>query len=233
MFSILKSAVFYPWGALWYLLALIVAIILLYPFYKHKNYLAPVCIGIILYCFALISNSYYFIIENTFLQKVIDCYNNIFLSSRNGLFVGLLFVSIGVYIANLYLNGNRHKSIKHYYLLTLGFIILIFETQFIRYKHYIDDNGLFVSLPLIISSLINIIINFTNSKKTYFKTIRNLSTGMYFIHRPILSYLNYFFSLSDKIGYGIELFFIITLISFITCYLLKKLNNRYINLVIS
>lgn len=188
--EIIRRMVFYPWGALWYVLALIIALLALSPFYVKKKYGLPVIIGFILYLFALLSNSYYFLIENTAIGKFVDWYIEHFISSRNGLFVGFFFVSLGVYLSKLYLE-NKLIGNKHSIVFLISIITLFLETAYIRDKHYLDDNSLFISLPFVVASLLMFLIKF-KSDRYDFKELRYLSVGIYFIHRPILYYLDYF-----------------------------------------
>lgn len=90
--KILKDVIFYPWDALWFILALIVAIGLEYFFLKKKKIKLALSIGIILYCICLLGNSYYFLLEGTPLQNIMDGYIQIFETTRNGLFEAFQFL---------------------------------------------------------------------------------------------------------------------------------------------
>lgn len=223
---LIKKVLFYPWGALWYISALIVSIFILSKFYKRNKYYLPIVIGIILYVFGLISNSYYFIINNSILKNIIDGYRNIFITSRNGIFVGIIYVSVGVLIYKLYSDKkiiNIKKSIIYF---ILCYMVLIFEVYFIRSKLYIDDNSLFISMPLLMFLFFNIILNYECTLKT--KLIRNYSIALYFIHKTVILYLTYIFNIEP----GIKLFFITILISTSVYLLIKNSKNKYLKKVI-
>ena len=221
--ELIRSVIFYPWGALWYILALIVAYILIYPFLKRKKYILPLIIGFLLYLFAIFSNSYYFVIEGTWLQSIIDDYLRIFISSRNGLFVGFFYVSIGNYLTT-----KKESSInKNIFISIIGLVGLILETAFIRDKHYIEDNSLFFSLLIIVPAIFELAKRINVKKDS--KKFRNLSIGIYVLHRPILGYLTYFFTIKSNT----ILFLIVSVLSIGISYFLQKINNKYINKIIT
>ena len=221
-------SIFYPYGALWYIYALIFAIFILYFFYKKGKYLLPIILGYILYIFALLCNSYYFIIEkSTYIKKIVDKYMEICISPRNGLFVGILFVSLGVYISKI-IKENKIKKMSYIYLMNiLFFLILIIEVYYIRGKTTIDDSGLFFILPLLSSTFVLILIKLSRNKQHKF--LRNFSTCIYFIHRPIIAYLLMFFTIESKK----TLFIIAFPLSIIITMILLKLDNKFIKKVIS
>lgn len=221
--SLIKSVCFYPWGALWYILALIVAYILIYPFLKRKKHIMPLIIGFILYLFAILSNSYYFLIEGTWLQTIVDNYLEIFISSRNGLFVGFFYVAIGNYL----LFKKDTKIRNNIIFIIIGMLSLILETALIRNNHYIEDHSLFFSLIIIIPNLVLLLTKISNNKSS--KIYRNLSIGIYVLHRPILGYLEYFTSISSSL----VKFIIVLVLSTAIAYILQKINNKYINKIIT
>ena len=221
--ELLRSIIFYPWGALWYILALIIAYILIYMFIKKEKNVIPLIIGFLLYLFAIISNSYYFIIEGTSAQIIVDKYLEIFISSRNGLFIGFFYVAIGNY---LYVK-KKSSTKKNVLMLIIGMIGLILETTFIYNRHYIEDHSLFFSLLIIVPAI------FELSKKIHIKAdskkIRNLSIGVYVIHRPIINCLTYFYNIKSNT----ILFFMVAIISISISYFLQTINNKHINKIIT
>lgn len=76
----IRSVVFYPKGALWYIQACLVGV-----------WIIPA--GIILYIFALICNSYNFLVYDTKIGKMVDLLLLIIHSARNGLFYGFFLFS--------------------------------------------------------------------------------------------------------------------------------------------
>ena len=63
--NILKNIVFYPYGALWYLQASCVAVIIIYPFFKYNKEKYLLFFSLVLYLWALACNNDYFVFENS------------------------------------------------------------------------------------------------------------------------------------------------------------------------
>ena len=177
---ILKNLLFYPWGAMWYLLALMLSLILLYPFYKKKKLGLILIIGALLYLFGLVGNNYYFAILGTKLQLFMEWYSKHFLCTRNALFEGLYFTGVGMYI-------SRMKNIPNIWLVIVNYIILVIEIFTIKGHMYLDDHSLYFSfiffIPIFVLYLTKFDVSFDTSK------IRNYSSGIYFMHRFIFGNL--------------------------------------------
>lgn len=227
IYNIGRNAIFYPFGALWYIYALIISIAILYQFYKRKKYILPIIIGSLLYIFALLCNSYYFIAEkNIYLKNIVDKYMEIFISPRNGILIGILFVSLGVYISKI-IKENKIKNWNFIYLINILFIlILVIETYFVRNKNTLDDHSLFIVTPLLSLTLVLILIKLSRHKQ--YKKLRNLSTGLYFIHRPVMAYISLFINLK----YNWLIFIVVLTISYLIIEVLLRIDNKYINKVI-
>ena len=229
--KLLRKIIFYPWGALWYVLAVIIASIIIIPFYKRNKIEYAIILGAILYVFALLCNSYYFLIEKTVIKDIVDKYLGIFISARNGLFVGLFFVTIGIYIAKTINNDKRDFNVRfHTFLFIITYLLLLLEIFLIKNFKHQDDHSLFVMLPVFISELLIVVKRFDGNINT--KTLRNYSTGIYFIHRPIINFFNIIQNeLSIKINNYIVFILVlgIALVLLTICY---KIDNKYLNRVI-
>ena len=70
---------FYPRGALWYVAACMIGVLLLVPFLKEKKLNVALCIGVILYGFLLICNNYFFLINNTRIELFVNFYLKYFI----------------------------------------------------------------------------------------------------------------------------------------------------------
>ena len=225
----IRNLIFYPWGAMWYISALIVAVLVIVCFYKKIKLRNIVIIGSILYLFALLCNNYYFLIENTFIQNVVDLYLKIAISSRNGIFEGLFFVSVGMYISELKKIGKINFKLTNT-IFSISYVLLIIEILLIKNYNYKDDGSLYLMFLLLITSMFTFLLQF----KTKFDTtkLRNYSTGLYFMHYFIIGNLNVIESLLNiSIGH-IYIFIIVLFMSLVLLTILYKMNNKYINMVI-
>ena len=182
--SVCKSIIFYPWGALWYIQALIVGLALLIPFIKRDKLWLALIISIILYGFALLCNRYYFLTTGTWLEPIVQNYLKIFVSARNGVFVGMMYMAMGMLIARYADRLNRYKSYLSG-LMVISFIVFIFEVSLLQDKIGADDNALFITHILLIPLLFIVSTQHHCKKLGNTLILRNLSTSIYLIHSPI------------------------------------------------
>lgn len=184
--QIVQHIVFYPYGALWYIQALIIAFAIIIPIYRKIRLSYILIIAFILYLFALICNNYYFFASHCGISDVVDIYIQLFISPRNGLFVGTLYVTIGLIIRKnepFILQMQKYKIIL---LLIFSYIILLTEVFCIKGKESVDDGGLYLSYCIVIPLIFMLTISFKNAPVWNSKLFRNLSTSIYLVHRPIL-----------------------------------------------
>lgn len=191
-FSVRRSVqniLFYPRGALWYIQAVIVAILLLGILIKRQKEKWIIPVGIPLYMFALIANRYHFLVEGHSLEKLIRVYRTIFLSERNGLFWGFLFVGIGILLSRKQQFIDTHKK-PLTVLFWLSLACYIGEVILIKDYPGAGDQGLFIThlaiVPLlfIVSTYIQIPSNIET------KLARDLSVSIYLLHSPVMNYLS-------------------------------------------
>lgn len=227
---IIRDIIFYPWGALWYVWGLLVAIIIIIPFYKKGKIKSAMIIGGILYFFALVCNNYYFVVENTVFQKIVDLYLKVCVSPRNGIFEGLYFVSTGIYISKLISEGKNLNTFKHKAILIIAYILLIFEIFLIKGNTYKDDHSLFVMFLILIPEILIVITNINIKLDTKF--IRNYSTGIYFIHRPTINAIKVVLVIFNFSINSYAMFGAVMVIAIILLTIFYKINNSYLNKVI-
>lgn len=227
---LIKKILFYPWGALWYLHAIIVAVFILQFFYARKNYYLPVILGAILYSFALISNSYYYAVQdNQFLSKVVNTYMNIFISSRNGIFVGFLYISLGVLLAKLTQEERILKIRYNIPLLLLSYFILFIEVKILRNKTAFEDHSLFIIMPVLSFLLVMLILNHKSNGRHIL--LRNMSTFIYLSHRPLINIVLLSIPIIKrlyKIDTVIELFIAVTAFSIVLFFILNQSQSKFV-----
>ncbi len=226
----IRDLVFYPWGAMWYISALIIATCICYFFYK-KNKLPQLClIGLLLYLFALLCNNYYFVSNNSILRIIIDNYLKIAVSARNGIFEGILFVSTGMLISSKIDLINKINKNRLILFDIIFFILLIIEIIILYPYEYADDGSLFLNYIFLVPIIFCTLLKYQTSIDTI--KVRNYSTGIYFSHRFIINILT-LFSMIIKYSLSNTLIFALTILCvFIGLKLLYSLNNKYINMVI-
>lgn len=227
--NIAQSIVFYPYGALWYVQALFLSLIVISYAYQKGWIGRCVIVSAVLYLLGLLGNSYYFLVVGTKIQWVVDQYLSIFVSTRNALFVALFFVSTGVWIATYRTQIEKIRR-KKYYVIIL-YCLLLLEAFLIRNCRSADDKSMFISFLVLIPSMF-VAIASNDSRINNAKALRSYSTGIYFMHKAVIHvWLLIFTLLNIQVGATVE--FIIVLMScLIACKVAYRIDNKYINMLI-
>lgn len=117
---------------LWYINGLIVALVIIAICLKVN--LKPKTIFLIslfLYLIGLLDDSYYGIMNcSPLLSKVFDVYNYFFVTTRNGVFIGFFFVSLGMLISINKPQITRKRSII---LFLMSMVFMFVETFLLKY----------------------------------------------------------------------------------------------------
>ncbi len=179
--GLLYTGIYYH---LWYMPALIFAIIFYHKVYNKikLNYL--LIIFFILYIIGL-SETYFELVSLTALKPIFDTYFSIFFTTRNAIFFTTFFFLLGVkiYQSKVYLN-KKNVSVK----LILSLTFLIIEAFSVRhFKLAIDYNMYLMMIPFqyyFIVFLLNLNIKFNLN----YQSIRKYSTLFYFSHGIFLEF---------------------------------------------
>lgn len=179
-------------------------------------------IGTILYAFALLCNNYYFVVQGTLLSGVVDGYLRCFISPRNGVFTGFFFLAIGAKCKDWVWKWSDKKLLRLFlplYILYIAEFVLVYIVGTPR-----DDGSLYIMHVLIAPILFlltcqrQVHVNVIRSK-----LLRNLSTGIYLLHLPIL----WFVWLRSDLG--IVNFLITLTCSIALCMLSYRIKNKWIS----
>ena len=189
--NILQHLIFFPRGALWYVWASILGVLMLYPFMKRGKLLRALPLGIALFMVGLLANNYYFIADSSsWLKPVVDGYLRIFLVSNNAPFVGFVFLLIGMLINEHY---DRIRDIISVRITTVMLLfasaLLLCEDIFIAKIDNSTGDGAFYLSQLIYVPVVFYLttrIPCPHLSKECITTVKNLSTGIYFLHVPML-----------------------------------------------
>ena len=230
---LVRAAIFYPPGSLWYVWASIVGIIIIYKLYGKMHGKRIWIIGILLYFIGLLGNSYYFVLMSEVSKKIVDGYLKVAVTTRNGLFVGFPLLLLGIELARY--EGNfrgKKKLLSIIMMMVLSFGLMQYKASIIIEKNVGHENTVLILYPIIASLFFIILLNIKwVPQKMNMIVIRKLSMDIYFMHRPILTCMRYF----NK-WRGIELshlaeFWILLIISLIICIpmvICQKKKYRYI-----
>lgn len=112
---------------LWYLPSVIIAGIAAALLVKKLGLTKSIIISIVLYIVGLLDTSYYGVVKAFGVENIIAEYDNIFFTSRNGIFFGLIFVLLG-FLAN----EKKEKLSTSVILFVLSMIGLFVEMYILR-----------------------------------------------------------------------------------------------------
>lgn len=164
---------------LWYLPSLMFGLLISYYLNRliHNRYLL-FGIYICLFIIALLGDSYRQYIPNT-LEKIIENYESVFLTTRNGLFIGVPFIGLGKLLADKW-EFLTNKRISFWSVTTCLFLIGVVAEAWLITKDGRVNNILLMDFPAALC-LVNLFCCIRFKKKTYLKE-RQMSTAIYCIH---------------------------------------------------
>lgn len=223
-----------PYGALWFLPASLLGLALVYFIGKKTSPMICLLLSTPLFLFATVEIEY-----NAFVKDIglINMINHIFTSIfgwlANGLNVGFLFCSIGLYIAY---KKHKQRNLKADIIkLVLSILLLIVETTIIRkYNLGVDYWAMLFIIPTTYY-IVQIVINLKGTSNTRLisaaKYLQNLSMLIYPMHFMIMDILKRVLA-SNQLYMGsktLQYIVVLTItggISILILYLGEKKNSK-------
>lgn len=211
----------------WYFPAIIFSVIAVHFLLKKFKDTTIILISTIIYIIGLFGDTYYGVISATSpLKKVYDIYLSFFETTRNGLFFGLLFVAIGVYIKK----NNKKMSMKKSTLgLVFSLVGLFMEAYFISYLGVALDYNIYLFAVPTIFFLVLWLQDITLPNRNIYLRIRKMSVlifGVHIIINGVVIFLAYSFNLSMLVdNYGNTLLSI-TMLSFIFSEIVLRISEN-------
>ncbi|ALS01203.1 hypothetical protein ATZ33_07425 [Enterococcus silesiacus] len=178
------SGVFYH---LWYFPALLLSLFLGSKLIKSLGYKSSFLIAIILY-FVGSGETYYGYLKDTFLETVYRPFFSVFITTKNGLFFGIIFVLIGFYISD---TQNKLPLLKKYKkrIVVSVVVIWVMEGTIIYQNQGLDKNFLLSLIPLgtiIFSTLLKI-----KGSLKYSQKFQKIGQSIYFFHMIPIEIFNF------------------------------------------
>ena len=173
----------------WYLTALIFASAFLYFGLKKISLKNLFFIALILFFIGLMGQPYYTLTEKSLLlTKLFNYYFKIFLTVRNGLFFGLVFMIIGMLIKDKKFPNKRNCIIG----LAISFIMIFFEIFFL--KNFLNTEAFDIYISLLPASyfLFALILQIKLPDKNYFYYLRQMSL-LIFLSHPLMRFFSELF----------------------------------------
>lgn len=218
---------------LWYLGALVIAVLLVYFCLRIRLSLGWILIiGCVLYCIGLCGDSYSFLLNPLksvdFFDSLFKTYEDVFGTTRNGLFMGFIFVSMGAVIT--YKPISIKSSISFVgFLFSLG--LLFFEALFLRSNNHINGADMYISIVPTVFFLFQFGISLNLKDNLIYGKLRVSSMLIYYSHLLFIEIVGMIFdylrsTFSIDIQNPIFLFGCIIVLCIMSSFLIEWLSRK-------
>lgn len=196
LLSAIRTFIFSGYHHLWYLSALVVAVLLVgLAVEKQFKMRTIIVIGIILYMLGLLGQSYFFLIkplkEFPVIWEALRLFKKVIATTRNGIFEGVIYVSIGMLFA-------YKKIVFKYRYAVIGFsvsmLMWLIEVFVIKYYELYYARDYYIFLLPAVFFLFYLVTHFDLKQTKITNQLRMYSMLIYFIHSwinfPVVSVIN-------------------------------------------
>ncbi len=184
---------------LWYLTGLIFAMAFSYVLFKIFSPKIVLILTLFLFMIGTLLQSYYDIWQ---VEELFASYYSIFLTTRNGLFFGSFFVSLGIYMARSKFELLQKWNITFFFL---SFLLLLIEAFQVQYLDFSKGNGMWFMLVPATYFLFKVLQHMNLPDQSYFKYLRPFSLLVYVSHGLFLIVLNRLFHINSILYFSIVL----------------------------
>lgn len=202
---------------LWFLPALLLAIPLVYTLYLTCARRTLLMLSVCLYAIGMVMNIYgALLVDVPVLGSLYTSYTSVFVTTRNGLFFGPIFITLGIY-AKEFCESNFKK--QSFIAFVVSFAGLCFEAFFLRYLGIMHDLvSMYVMLLPTLFFFFIFLLQISCKQRTSDVYLRNYSLLIYvshiyfcFIFYQVLGLPNIVVYIGSIIGSCIVSFFILRL----------------------
>lgn len=178
-------------GHLWYLKSLIVATIIVGLLFKYKVKLKYVAvISVVLYIIGLMGDSYYQVIktagENNFLGFMVSQYDVLFGKTRNGLFMGVIFVLIGAAFSQ---NKICLKPIHAVLGFFISMCLLLAEVYVVHHYKLSKSTNMYIFLVPATIYIFDILLKIKLKDRKMYPQLRVVGTLIYYSHLFVYAFV--------------------------------------------
>lgn len=209
---------------LWYLPALMLAMALLYLAVRWDRISQFFWVAVLLYIIGLAGNSYYGLTEDAFwLKQLYEGYFSIFVTTRNGLFFGFLYVMLGGVAASRKISLSYTSGM----LLAAVFMLLLHgEAYLLEWYHIPREYDMYIMAAPFTYYLFQALLSAGRQlKDRSAEFFRSTSMGIYFIHGIFLIVYEKLLAWSGLLLIGTLYFLLVAVSSVVAVWLLNKVRN--------
>lgn len=190
---------------LWFLPALMVAVCAVYVLRRYVSLTTTIIISALLYLIGMLGNVYPQMIEELpYIGRAYHYYIQLFVTTRNGIFFGMLFISLGAYFAQGRMVVSR-STLGPFIGFVLSLCALFGECFFLREQGYMHDlASMYLMLVPTVAFLFITLLSIDLKVKELYKTLRVLSLLIYVSHLMFVVVVTALFpTMNALLQYGI------------------------------
>lgn len=229
-------------GHLWYLGATVVAVVLLSLCLHFRIKFGYICtIACVLYGIGLLGDAYYGIaapLENIpFFNLLFKAYAFVFSITRNGVFMGFIFVLMGAAFANCRITLKPRTALTGF---AVSMLCLVAEGYLLKHHDIPDDYNMYIFLLPAAFFLFSFASSVQLKDGAVYKHLRNMGVVIYFTHKLVDAFTSLAVRIVEKycgiglVPYQFALVLIFTLLlAVFTDWLSHKANFKWINWFLS
>ncbi|MBO1003880.1 acyltransferase family protein [Pseudogracilibacillus auburnensis] len=199
--SFLQKSIFEgSYYTLWYLTGLMFALAFSYILFKLFKPQTVLFITLILFIIGTLFQSYYDLWQT---NEWLSLYHRIFLTTRNGLFFGAFFVSLGIFISKHPFTLSQRQNIGLFFL---SLALLTMEAYRVHHLVFTKGSGMWFMLVPTIYFLFKLLQQWELRDQKYFAYLRPFSLLVYVSHGLFLIVFYRVFHLNSVLYFMIVLF---------------------------
>lgn len=217
------------YGHLWYLNAIIFSYLLIYAAISFKISLKAVgMFSFIMYCIGLCGQGWYGLaaplLQAPFLQPVISFLGSVFVTTRNGLCEGLMFIMIGIFFA---VGGFRMKLKAAVLGLIASFAFLGVEIFTLTRLEWIKGYDMYLGLIPAVFFLFYVCLAVEIPYRPIYRNMRTLSSLIYYLHMIPAEALLLIPVLRNLPGGSVASYVFVLTVTVLISLIIMKLSERF------
>jgi len=229
-----------PGAAMWFIGAIIISFVILNRCRSKKATVGILTVSMILFLIGLGLDSYSGLFRGTFAETFLQTYYfNIFESSRNFVFLGLPFVSLGFFLGRY---GLPKRITRNGCMIIFAVACLCTALEVIylldKPKPLEEGAHYFIFTPLAVASLLIFLLKTDIKSQRNYRYIRKLSSAIYYSHMTILVCMFILCGIAVHFGLlkgtpnNLIMFAVISCMATLFATLAIRINNKYLNKII-
>ncbi len=221
------------YAQLWYLHATMVAAFVIAFFVKRKATLKRVIVfGGVLYLIGLIPQTYSFVLNfiKPFggLWSALKGVGFLIKTTRNGLFEGVLFMSLGMLLAK---NPAMLSSKKAAAGFGISLVLMFLEAIFVKFAGWARETDLYIFLVPLSFCLFALAINTELRESRVYKNLRTLGMLVFYLHmliKPLAEYITKIIAVNHSVVKYLLVAVITTAVSLVIMLLSNKKGFKWL-----